>query len=279
MLSYQHSYHAGNCADVHKHLALVCLLQQLQLKETPFCYVDAHAACGLYDLQSEAALKTREAEQGISQFEGGQVKNAQFRAYLEAIAHYNGGEGGIRCYPGSAALAQVFLRQQDRAILLEQHPQAVVSLKRNLGKDRRLAIHHRDSYEGLPALLPPDIRRGMVLLDPSYEVKQEYGQIFELLQKAWKRWGNAIFVLWFPLLREGRHTHLLKKLNAAAFGKTLYSEFVWDTQTDGMGGSGLFIINSPWYFAEQFTAAMQEVLEVLGKQPGAGHRLQDSQGR
>jgi 23S rRNA (adenine2030-N6)-methyltransferase len=279
MLSYQHSYHAGNCADVHKHLALVCLLQQLQLKETHFCYVDAHAASGVYDLLSEAALKTGEAKQGISQFEGRHVKDVQLRAYMEAIAYFNGNGAGIRSYPGSAALAQVFLRQQDRAILLEQHPQEVADLKRNLGKDSRLAIHHRDSYEGLPALLPPAIRRGMVLLDPSYEVKQEYEQIFVLLQKAWKRWGNAIFVLWFPLLGEGRHIRLLQKIKAAAFAKTVYSEFVWDTQADGMGGSGLVIINSPWHFAEQFVLAMQEVLEVLGKKPRATHRLQEVQDR
>lgn len=274
MLSYQHSYHAGNAADVHKHLALVCLLQQLRQKETPFCYIDTHAGRGLYDLHSEEALKTGEAQSGIRLLLTNSPGNPYIQSYRDAIMSFNGNENTLQFYPGSAALAQYFLRDQDRAILMEAHPQEYAALRKNLGRDKRFALHQRDSYEGLPALVPPAIKRGLVLIDPSYENKQEFEGITQLIEKAARRWSNAIYLLWYPLLKEARHEHLLRRLQAAGYSKTLRSEFIWDSQATGMYGSGLFVINTPWQFGEQFSVAMTEVQTLLAGGQKAGHHLQ-----
>lgn len=205
MLSYQHGYHAGNAADVHKHIALVLLLARLQQKAAPLCYVDTHAGRGIYDLTSPEAQKTREAESGILRLARAVAADSaptSMRAstsssdstsssastsssvsdsvpasvppavseYLKLVRSFNVGST-LRHYPGSAALARAGLRDGDRAILLERHPQEVAALKRALARDGRISVHARDCYEGLPALLPPPIRRGLVLVDPSYEIK------------------------------------------------------------------------------------------------------------
>ncbi len=273
MLSYQHTYHAGNAADVHKHLALVCLLQHLRQKESPFTYIDTHAGRGLYDLQSEEALKTGEAQSGIHLLLETMPGDKCLQTYRDAIMAFNSPDSVIRFYPGSAALAQHFMREQDRAILMEAHPQEIAALRVNLGRDKRFALHQRDAYEGLPALVPPAIKRGLVLIDPSYEEKQEYERLAGLLQKACRRWSNAVYMLWYPLLREARHEHLLRRLGAAGYSKTLHSEFVLDPEGDGMFGSGLFILNPPWLFGEQFSAAMAEVQKRLAVTQGATHQL------
>jgi 23S rRNA (adenine2030-N6)-methyltransferase len=274
MLSYQHSYHAGNAADVHKHLALVCLLQQLRQKEAPFCYIDTHAGRGLYDLHSEEALKTGEAQSGVHLLLTNSSGNLCIQSYRDAIMSFNCTGNTLQFYPGSAALAQHFLREQDRAILMEAHPQEYAALRRNLGRDKHFALHQRDAYEGLPALVPPAIKRGLVLLDPSYENKQEFEGITQLIEKAARRWSNAIYMLWYPLLKEARHKHLLRRLQAAGYSKTLRSEFIWDSQATGMHGSGLFVINTPWQFGEQFSVAMTEVQTLLAGGQEAGHHLQ-----
>ena len=258
MLSYQHSYHAGNRADVHKHIALLLLLQQLQYKDAPLCYVDTHAGRGLYDLSGTEASKTGEADTGIRCLLGSDATPAAVTDYLQRISECNNG-GALRFYPGSALLAQSVLRPQDRAILLELHPQEYSTLKRAIGKDRRIAMHLRDCYEGLPALLPPPIKRGIVLIDPSYELKTEYRTIVDLINKAVARWSNAVFLLWYPLLPEQRHNAMLQRLSSLRLNNCLRNEHQWRQPDKGMHGSGLFIVNTPWQFAEHFESAMQFV--------------------
>ena len=285
MLSYQHAYHAGNAADVHKHLALVMLLGRLRQKEAPFCFVDSHAGRGIYDLKSAEAEKTGEAAQGIQKLLGAQKAPAPVREYLDLVAatfdpraraEPSGGARrqdlsatGLRWYPGSAALARALLREQDRAILLELHPQEQVALRTTLGRDRRIAIHDRDCFEGLPALLPPPIRRGLALIDPSYEEKDEYLRIAALLSQALPRWPNGIFLLWYPLLADERHRALERALAELALPKTVVSEFRFSTTAVGLQGSALVIVNAPWQFADEFAAAMDPVCSALS--PDRGH--------
>lgn len=262
MLSYQHIYHAGNPADVHKHIALILLFRILQLKEAPLCYVDTHSGRGLYDLSGAEANKTGEADVGIRRLLGGDSIPPQVDDYLKHIAEINA-DGGLRFYPGSAVLAQSLLRDQDRAILLELHPQEHPALKRTIGKDRRITIHLRDCHEGLPALLPPPIKRGIVLIDPSYELKSEYQTIVDLISKASKRWPNAVYLLWYPLLAEQRHIPMLKRLNSLALNNCICHEFQWRPLDSGMHGSGLFLVNTPWQFDALFDEAMQYVSAKL----------------
>jgi 23S rRNA (adenine2030-N6)-methyltransferase len=180
MLSYQHVYHAGNPADVHKHLALVMLLRRLRQKEEPFSFIDTHAGRGLYDLESAEARKTREAETGVLRLALTDDAPDSVRDYLSLLSARNR-QGPIRFYPGSAAIAHAMLRDEDRAILLELHPQEAAALRQFVRLDRRFSLHVRDCYEALPALLPPPIRRGLVLIDPSYEMKGEYEDIVRQL--------------------------------------------------------------------------------------------------
>jgi 23S rRNA (adenine2030-N6)-methyltransferase len=274
VLSYQHAYHAGNAADCHKHLALVMLLRRLQQKATPLCYVDSHAGGGVYDLKSTEARKTRDAEHGILRLAAAADPPAAVRDYLALVAEFNS-DGGMRRYPGSAALAQALLREQDRAILLELHPQEFAALKVAIGRDRRVSLHERDCYEGLPALLPPPMRRGLVLIDPSYEIKDEYEDSVRLLGEALRRFATGVFMLWYPLLPDARHARLHRALADLAPPKTLISEFRFLEVAVGLQGSGLAIVNTPWQFEEELARAMEHlVVDVTedggGDGPGEG---------
>jgi len=263
MLSYQHAYHAGNLADVHKHLALVMLLRRLMQKEKPFSFLDSHAGRGLYDLESEQARKTREAETGVLRLSLTNDAPDAVRVYLSIISGRNQ-QATIRFYPGSAAIAHAMLRNDDRAILLERHPQEAAALRQFISSDGRFSLHVRDCYEALPALLPPPIRRGLVLIDPSYELKGEYENIVRLLGQALRRWANGIYLLWYPLLPEARDRLLLRQIERLAAPKTLVSEYSFSPSRSGLQGSGLVLVNSPWQFKEELATAMQHVIDVLG---------------
>lgn len=266
MLSYQHLYHAGNFADVHKHVALVGLLRALQTKPAPLCYVDAHAGAGLYDLERAEARKTAEADAGVCRFREAGDPPPLVGDYVALLKHFNAGPA-LRFYPGSPALAIALLRDDDRAVLLERHPQEQASLrawlKNDFKNDRRVAVHARDSYEGLPALVPPAVKRGLVLLDPSYEVKAEYDDIADLLQKAHGRWSNAVYLLWYPLLPEGRHRQLLKRLQNSGLRKMLNAELRFPGRERGMYGSGLVIVNPPWQFEKPLAQAGEYLAQRL----------------
>lgn len=265
MLSYQHEYHAGNFADVHKHLCLRVLFESLLKKDKPFCFIDCHAGSGRYDLQSPEANKTGEFAKGIANIWGRREFPDSTAAYLAAVTSLNP-DGLLHHYPGSPELARQWLRPQDAAILFELHPQAQQVLRRHFGSDHRFSLHARDSYEGLPALVPPAIKRGLVLLDPSYEIKEEYQQVVELVTRAQRRWANAIYAIWYPLLPAGRHRELLRRLKQSGMKKILVSEWTISEpgDTGGMYGSGLAIVNTPWQADEALEAALPGVCTLLG---------------
>ena len=274
MLSYQHGYHAGNAADCHKHLVLVMLLRRLQQKATPLCYFDSHAGRGLYDLESAEAKKTNDAAGGILRLAEVAEPPAPVRDYLDLVRAHNG-PGELRYYPGSAVLAQQLLRDDDRAILLELHPQELRALKVAIGRDPRVGMHERDCQEGLPALLPPPapIRRGLVLIDPSYEVKEEYETGASLLGRALERFGTGVYLLWYPLLAEQRHLRLLRLLEDLAPPKTLITEYRFSDTAVGLQGSGLAVVNAPWQIDEALGRAMQYVVAALDERRQGRHEL------
>lgn len=276
MLSYRHLYHAGNFADVHKHVALAGLLRALQAKPAPLCYVDAHAGAGLYDLAQAEARKTAEADAGVYRLWQAGDLPPPVGDYVALLKHFNPGPA-LRFYPGSPALAAALLRDDDRAVLMERHPQEQALLracfKTDFKNDRRVAVHARDSYEGLPALVPPAVKRGLVLLDPSYEVKAEYDGIVDLLQKAHRRWSNAVYLLWYPLLPEGRHRHLLKRLQTGGPRKILNAELRFPEREQGMYGSGLIVVNPPWQFENPLAQAGEYLAQRLAAGDGE-HRVE-----
>ncbi|MGB2130891.1 MAG: 23S rRNA (adenine(2030)-N(6))-methyltransferase RlmJ, partial [Marinobacterium sp.] len=181
MLSYQHGFHAGNFADVHKHLLLTLLLQALNRKAKPWSYLETHGGRARYDLGGEQASKTGEYRDGIARLWQRPAPES-IRAYLAQVEAVN--DAALACYPGSPLLAAQLAREHDCISVMELHPAEADALKAVFRQDERVAVHHRDGYEGVLSLLPPKPNRGVVLIDPSFEVKQEYTELVTFINKA-----------------------------------------------------------------------------------------------
>lgn len=261
MLSYQHGYHAGGPADLHKHAALCAVLERLAEKAKPFVVIDLYAGHGAYGLGTPEAQKTREFESGIGRVWPTQqsVPPAIGRLF-DAVSSLNP-EGRLVRYPGSPALTRAALRADDRLILNELHPGAFADLRRWAGRDARISLHKRDGLEALLGLTPPPIRRGLVVIDPSYEVKTEYESVPQVLTAALRKWKEGIYLLWYPIMSDGRHRKLLDGLEASAraASETLVCELTFKKapgkDAPGLAGTGLAVINPPYRFAEMMAEA------------------------
>ncbi|HEY0232665.1 MAG TPA: 23S rRNA (adenine(2030)-N(6))-methyltransferase RlmJ, partial [Dokdonella sp.] len=204
-MNYRHAFHAGNFADVFKHTILLELIDALEAKPGAFCYVDTHAGRGRYDLHSDEAMKTGEAAAGVQRLLAAPALPDALRRYVAQLRAFDAGsDEDLRQYPGSPLLAQARMRGQDRAILCELQAEEAAALKSALRGDTRLAIHQRDGYAALKALLPPPQKRGLVLIDPPFEAQAaEFDTIAVALADALRRWPNAIYAIWYPIkLRE-----------------------------------------------------------------------------
>ena len=242
MLSYQHLFHAGNLADVQKHALLAWCLDYLTQKDKPLTYIETHAGRGLYDLGSDEALKTGEAEAGISVAEQWFAPSHPYRQRLaEVHSSY-----GPMAYPGSPMIAALSLRDQDTIHLAELHPQEIQYLRSAL-VPWDAHIYQKDGFDLALALTPPTPRRGLMLIDPSYEVKADYDSIPKHLYNINRKWNVGIIALWYPLLSGGAHGPMIKALQAQ-FPDALRSEVRFPPVRDGhrMEGSGLFVINPPF---------------------------------
>ncbi len=265
MLSYLHGFHAGNHADVFKHAVLTLLLEALLAKPKPLVYLDTHAGAGVYDLESGQAGKTGESAGGIGRFWAQRAAFPELASYVAAIAAHNP-DGGCRRYPGSPLLAGHLLRTHDRLILMELHPNEIATLRQTALGDPRIHLHHRDGFEGLPALLPPKPARGLVLIDPPYEVKSDYKRVADGLAAAYARWPTGVYAVWHPRLgvqRDQADSLLRRCLRHVP--ALLVTTLQVRPQTDdfGLHGSGMAIINPPWQFAERLTAVMPRLAAVL----------------
>ncbi|GHD41117.1 ribosomal RNA large subunit methyltransferase J [Thalassobaculum fulvum] len=243
MLSYQHGYHAGNLADLHKHAALAVLLAALTVKDKPLSYLESHAGRGLYDLAAPEAAKTGEAAEGVEEALARRAlldDHPWVRAVEATRARH-----GPTAYPGSPAIARALLRPADRLHLMELHPQEHAALRAAL-HGPGVHIHRRDGHEGLPALVPPTPRRGLALIDPSYEVKDEYARAARLLLDVHRRWPEGVILLWYPVLDAGMHGELLRTLEAAGVAKPWTEEVRFAGSRLRMRGSGLVCVNTPY---------------------------------
>lgn len=266
MLSYRHAFHAGNHADVLKHSTLTLLLESFKRKDKPFIYIDTHAGAGLYDLRSKWADKTGEYKWGIARLWEQQSIWHELNAYFQTI-HAHNPDGNLHYYPGSPDIVSQLLRAQDKQLLCELHNNEVGLLRANLSGDAHTAIHHRDGFEALPALLPPTPRRGLVLIDPPYEQKEDYRRVVDSVQKAYKRWATGTYMIWYPLLARRRdHSRtMVKKLAQLPLKNLLVAELEVEAQPIEMGmhGSGLAIINAPWQLDEQLKKLLPRFKNVL----------------
>ncbi|MWB76714.1 23S rRNA (adenine(2030)-N(6))-methyltransferase RlmJ [Pseudooceanicola sp. 216_PA32_1] len=245
MLSYQHAYHAGNLADVHKHALLALALDYMAQKPKPLSYLETHAGRALYDLAAPEALKTGEAAQGIERVSGWFPADHPYARALAAAR----AQAGPRAYPGSPFIARHLLRESDRITLAELHPQEVAALRAALpGADVRKA----DGPALALSLAPPEPRRGLVLIDPSWEVKTDWSEMPRLVSRLHRKWPVGVIMLWYPMLTSGAHEPMRQALDALDIPDALVSEVRFPSARPGHGmtGSGLFVANPPWGLAE-----------------------------
>lgn len=268
MFSYRHSFHAGNHADIFKHLCLTMLLEKLREKEKPFIYIDTHSGAGRYDLTDDSAQKTGEYQHGVVNFLDHTVKHPDLAEYQRRLKEYF----ADNLYPGSPQIAKDALRPQDTMVCMEFHNAEIGNLKRNL-RGEQVTLHHRDGFEGLVAISPPKPSRGLVLVDPPYERIEEYEQVAQALSKAQKRWQTGIFAVWLPLLSERAGAkvqaseNMLTCLAELPAKNVLYAEFCPQANTPdaGMYGSAMVIVNCPWQIDTRIKAAGAELLTFMGR--------------
>ncbi|WP_347313178.1 23S rRNA (adenine(2030)-N(6))-methyltransferase RlmJ [Defluviimonas sp. SAOS-178_SWC] len=247
MLSYQHIYHAGNLADVHKHALLAAMLGYLTRKDKPLSYLETHAGRGLYALDAAEALKTGEAAAGIGRAEAlFPPDHPYLRVLADVRARY-----GASAYPGSPLVAAMSLRPGDRMHLADLHPQEFAALKATIGP-YGADCRQEDGARFALARTPPDPRRGLMLIDPSYEVKADYAALPPLIGNIHAKWNVGVIVLWYPILARAAHLPMLAELDRMALPKALRHEvrFPPAKEDHGMTGSGLFIVNAPFGTAE-----------------------------
>ncbi|KFE34497.1 23S rRNA (adenine(2030)-N(6))-methyltransferase RlmJ [Thioclava atlantica] len=247
MLSYQHAYHAGNLADVHKHALLATALDYLTHKDKPLSYIETHAGRGLYALDAAEALKTGEAAAGITRVEELGWFDAD-HPYARALATVRLLHGP-QAYPGSPLVALSLLRESDTIQLCELHPQEFDALSSVIGR-KEAVLHKADGYEKALALTPPTPRRGMMLIDPSFEVKSDYATLPKLIAKIAKKWNVGIIALWYPVLASGAQEGMVAALRRD-FPEALSHEVRFPPARAGHGmlGSGMFVVNPPFGLA------------------------------
>jgi 23S rRNA (adenine2030-N6)-methyltransferase len=277
-MNYRHHYHAGNFADVVKHMLLLGLLDNLARKDTPYCYVDTHSGCGLYDLGAGAAQKTLEFKSGLSRVKEADKTGAPawVAPYLEAVAALGKERSGF-WYPGSPWLALHAMRPQDRALLMELHPEDAGTLRQHLSRYSSLAIHQRDAYEGLTALIPPKEKRGLVLIDPPYEEERDdYAPVVELLAKAHAKWPTGMYAIWFPIKDHHAITRFYRRLRNTYIPKILTTELCVlppDNQL-GLNGTGMIVVNPPWQFDVEAKKLLSWLTPVLSDHKGACFKVE-----
>jgi 23S rRNA (adenine2030-N6)-methyltransferase len=271
MLSYQHGYHAGNFADVVKHLTLCRIATYMIEKEKPLFYLDTHAGCGLYNLNEKKAQKTAEFNVGIARL-WEQRKNLPplFSSYINTIESLN--LSSLRYYPGSPYLALTILRAQDRLICTELHPQEFNHLERLPHLKKRIFFNQMDGIKAIHALLPPPERRGLIFIDPAYEVKTEYKKIADAVNQAYCRFATGIYCIWYPIIDSRLHTQLIQKIKQDHLKKVLRIEFSLSTlREQGMTGCGLLIVNPPFRLAQEMTTILDYLTTTIN--PGKSFYL------
>lgn len=262
MLSYRHSFHAGNFADVVKHVVLVEILDHLIKKEAPFEYIDTHSGAGLYNLQSDDAQKLQEHANGIGQLNVNDFPELQ--RYFEVIQSLNP-PNTVSVYPGSPAIAQYFLRPQDKAWLYELHPQDYELLRQNMVGSKRIKVRCENGFDGIKALLPPRSRRGLVLVDPSYEIKSDYERVIEHIVGGYKKFSTGIYAIWYPVVDrrkiDSMETNLLKDgiKNIQRFELGIAG----DSAERGMTASGMIVINPPWTLFNKMSGLLPKLAQQL----------------
>lgn len=263
MLSYRHGYHAGNHADVLKHWLLVELLHTLCAKPAPFFVLDTHAGAGVYDLQSPAAVILREFDEGIGSLWQSPAQHPAFENYLRLISRCNQSSPSLRNYPGSPWLIAQLRREQDRAICVELHSHEAQQLQQTMGA-AGISVRTGDGWKAITALTPPKEKRGLVFIDPSYEMDTDWREVESAAGYLHRHFRAGIVMIWYPILSDGRQDKWLGRMQQRNIPKTWHIELRVG-QRQGMCGSGVIIINPPWGLSGRVVPALPQLVETLAQ--------------
>ncbi len=262
-MNYRHSYHAGNIADVFKHIVLVHVLRAFRQKETPFCVVDTHAGAGVYVLKTPG-----EYGQGIGVVWPEREQWPALADYFALVGKFNG-QGVLKYYPGSPFFIAEMLREQDRAVLIERQDEEYQYLKHNLAGVKNAAAHHADAWSALKGFIPPKEKRGLLFIDPPYESADEFGHVLAALEYAARHWSNGVVMAWYP----AKSRFAVRRFHAALRAlriKALALEFLTlpDDVENRLNGSGMIIVNPPWKLMDSLKKVLLPLAERLAGASG-----------
>lgn len=275
MLSYRHAFHAGNHADVLKHVVLREVLKYTLQKNKPFSYIDTHAGAGLYHLDEGYAIQNAEYAEGIDKLIAAQALPPALAEYVAQVLAYQ--NGNSRLYPGSPLIAQDLLRADDKMRLFELHPGDLDLLLSNFhGQGKQVKIEKISGFSGIKACLPPPSRRAVVLIDPPYEDKQDYQYVVNCVQESLNRFATGTYMVWYPLLQRPEPLEMVEKLKQRNTANWLNVAMAIEAPSEdgyGMYGSGLTLINPPWTLPDTLKAIMPVMTQLLGRDKTAYYTL------
>lgn len=268
-MNYRHAYHAGNHADVVKHVTLARLIALIARKDNPFVYLDSHAGVGLYDLRGDQASRTGEWLEGIGRLWRAADAPALLNDYLGVLRAMNP-DGELRHYPGSPELARVLSRAQDRLHLNEKHPEDGELLRDNMRGDRRVAVHRGEGWQVPRALLPTREKRALLLIDPPFEQPDEFERCVQALDEAQGRMRQAVVAIWYPIKDRRQLKRFYQRLEKSAAPKLLRAELYVHSPDDAerLTGSGLVISNPPWGLEDELRELLPWLASLLGQSEG-----------
>ena len=276
-MNYRHHFHAGNFADVMKHVLLLQIFARLNQKDKPYRYIDTHGGAGKYDLSTSEAQKSGEFLNGIHRLvklDDSIKRNAPegVQQYLKIVEKMREGSGK-GAYPGSPWFALEGMREIDKATIFEMQRDVFQQLYYNV-RDKRAGLHERDAYEGLFGVIPPKEKRGLVMIDPPYEVeRKDFPQLVDLIATAYKKWPTGVFAIWYPIKDRAMIDRFEKKMIKTGIRRQLICEVcVWPDDTPvGLNGCGLLVINPPWKFSQDADEALQWLFPHLRMSENGGH--------
>jgi 23S rRNA (adenine2030-N6)-methyltransferase len=274
LLAYRHQFHAGNFADVFKHALLARLLLALEKKEKPLCYLDTHAGVGLYDLAHPWATKNAEFRDGIGRlWERDDVPDL-LAPYLDAVRAENRG-GALRFYPGSPRIAQRLLRPADRLVLSELNKSDCAALAERCAADRRVTVHLMDGYQSLKAHLPPPERRGLVLVDSSFDRAGEFKRLSDAIAGAHHRWATGVYAIWYPMMESNVLRAFERGVIATGISKIVQLELAVRPEgwIPGMRGCGMLVVNPPFGFDAEARTMVEWLWRALAVDGQGGQRV------
>lgn len=270
MLSYRHAFHAGNFADVLKHLVLSEVLVYMGAKDKGYSYIDTHSGAGMYQLRDEKAKKTAEYLDGIAKIWQRDDLPEALLSYVDYIQQLNN-NGHLLLYPGSPSIAEHFMRRQDAAFLYDLHPTDFNLLNDNFGKKRKFQLFKSDGYKAFKAHLPPATGRTVMLIDPPYEIKTDYKQAVNTIITAYQRFNAGTYLLWYPVVNRELVTNMERQFCDSNVRNVLQVELAMSPDSDehGMTASGLFIVNPPWTLANKLKEALPYLVKQLSAELGS----------